>query len=218
MKPAGHWTAWQKAIAKWPFWVWEKLADASKDDEKCELAAIDGTTMSRSNPSQHYLTRIDSDKRINRPIQQVVLIDIKRRKFLSWKIRIRPKGEKCDVKYLFKHTIIKPETIIMDKGFDSEPLHAYLRANGVWSVAPTRKNCRKGSFRKQLRDCFDYALYWQRVIIESMFSAIKRLFGVHIRARSWRAQRAEIYNRFIAYNIGAKKNYFLQSFKIRNIY
>jgi transposase len=105
-----------------------------------------------------------------------------------------------------------PDGVLMDKGFDSEPLHNYLRDQGVWSVAPTRKGCKRGRYRKQLRDCFDWYLYWQRNIVESLFSAIKRLFGVHLHARSWRAQRAEIYSRLISYNIRAITTlYFLLS-------
>ena len=207
-----HWTSWQKAITKWPSWVWDALARASLDDEPCEIAAIDGTTLARSNPSQHYLHRIGSDGHVNRPIQQVLLVDVKKRKFLAWRIRAKPRGEKCDVPYLLRQSPITPEGVLMDKGFDSNPLHEWIRNNGIWSVAPVRKGCKKGNYRRQLRDCFDWCLYWQRNIVESLISAVKRLFGVHVRARTWRAQRAEIYSRLIAYNIGASiKDYFLQS-------
>ena len=196
-----HWTSWQKAIAKWPAWVWEALAKASSGEERCEIAAIDGTTLSRSNPSQHYLHRISSDGQVNRPVQQVLLIDVKRRKFLSWRIRAIPRGEKCDVRYLVKHSPGQIDGIVMDKNFDSNPLHTWLRDYGIWSVAPVRKGCKRGNYRRQLRDCFDWCLYWQRNIIESMISAVKRLFGVHLRARTWRAQRAEMYSRLISYNL-----------------
>ena len=206
-----HWTSWQRAIAKWPSMVWEALAKASACDEPCEIAAIDGTTHARSNPSKHYLQRIASDGKVARPVQQVTMIDVQRRKFLSWRIRAEPKGEKCDVPYLIQHSSVLPELVLMDKGFDSNPLHEWLREQGIWSIAPVRKKCNKGRFRKQLRDCFDWCLYWQRNIIESMFSAIKRLYGVHLRARTWKTQRIEIYSRLIAYNIRYKKDDLLQS-------
>ena len=89
----------------------------------------------------------------------------------------------------------------MDKGFDSNPLNEWLRNQGIWSVAPVRKGCKRGCYRRQLRDCFDWGLYWQRNIIESLISAVKRLFGSHVRARTARMQRAEISLRFIAYNL-----------------
>ncbi|MBU0979377.1 MAG: transposase [Nanoarchaeota archaeon] len=214
-----HWTTWQKAIAKWPFWVWDALADVSVEDEPCEIAAIDGTTLARSNPSQHYLRRIGAEGRVSRPVQGVLLVDVERRKFLAWRVRATPRGEKCDVPYLFGRCPNSVDLVLMDKGFDSEPLHEWLRDHGVWSIAPTRKGCKRGRYRKQLRDCFDHALYWQRNIVESLISAVKRLYGVHLRARSWRAQRAEVYARLISYNIGAKiKHYFLLSHLRGKIY
>ncbi len=198
-----HWTTWQKATAKWPAWVWDALAQASVDEKHCEWAAIDGTTLSRTNASQHYLKRIGEDNHIKRPVQEVIMIDVEHRKFLSWRFRAKPRGEKCDVPYLVQHSPILPEGVLMDKGFDSNPLHAFLRKEGMWSIAPVRKGCKRGNFRKQLRDCFDWAIYWQRNIVESLISAVKRLFGSHVRARTARMQRAEVFCRFIAYNIGA---------------
>ena len=199
-----HWTTWQKAIQKWPAWVWDALAQASLDYETCELAAIDGTGFSRTNASPYYLKRIDSQKKIKRHTQVMVMVDVDRRKFLSWRFRAKPRGETRDVPYLVKRTPTRPETILMDKGFDSNPLHAWIRERGMWSVAPVRKTCKRGRYRKQLRDCFDYGLYWQRNIVECLIGVVKRLFGSHVRARKARMQRAEISMKFLAYNMGAK--------------
>ena len=196
-----HWTTWQKAIAKWPAWVWDALAQASAGDAPCAIAAIDGTTLARSNPSKHYLNRINSDGQVSRPMQEVLMVDVQRRKFLSWRFRATPRGEKCDVRYLIEHSPTLPELVLMDRGFDSNPLHTWLREHGVWSVAPVRKGCKRGQYRRQMRDCFDWCLYWQRSIVECMISAVKRLYGVHVRARTWRAQRAEVYSRLISYNL-----------------
>lgn len=202
-KKKRHWTTWQKAISKWPQWVWDALAKASVEGERCEIAAIDGTTISRTNASQHYLKRIDREEVVQRPVQEVVMIDVNKRKFLSWRIRAKARGEKCDVPYLVKKCCCTVGGIAMDKNFDSNPLHTWLREHGLWSIAPVRKGCRRGNYRKELRDFFDWTLYWQRNIIESLISAIKRLFGSHVRARNARMQRAELNSRFIAYNISA---------------
>ena len=198
-----HWTTWQKAIGKWPQWVWDALADASVDHKECEVAAIDGTTFSRTNASDHYLKRIDHEDVILRPVQGIIMIDVEKRKFLSCRIRAKIRGEKCDVPYLVRKSPCKLNGIILDKGFDSNPLHMFLREQGIWSVAPVRKGCRRGFYRKELRDFFDYGLYWQRNIVESLISAVKRLFGSHVRARNAHMQRAELFCRLIAYNIGA---------------
>ena len=55
---------------------------------------------------------------------------------------------------------------------------------------------------KQWKDCFDYALDWQRNLVECLFSALKRLFGTSLSSLSAKTQRAELYMRLIAYNLG----------------
>ena len=54
----------------------------------------------------------------------------------------------------------------------------------------------------ELKDCFDYSLYWQRNLVECLFSALKRLFGTSLSSLSAKTQRAELYMRLIAYNLG----------------
>ena len=116
-----HWTTWQKAIQKWPAWVWDALAAASVGEEPCELAPIDGTGLSRTNASQHYLKRIDREHKIKRHVQAIVMVDVKRRKFLPWRLRAKPRGETCDVPYLIRKNPTLPELALMDKGYDSKP-------------------------------------------------------------------------------------------------
>jgi len=140
-------TAWQKAIAKWPQWVWDALREASIGEEECEVGAIDGTTLTRSDASQHYLRRIDREDKVGRPVQEVLLVDVRKRIFLAWRIRAAPRGEKCDVPYLIRTCPVLVDGVLMDKGFDSNPVHTYLREEGIWSVAPVRKGCRRGRYR-----------------------------------------------------------------------
>jgi len=207
-----HWTCWQRAVAKWPSWVWHALARASAGDDECSVAAIDGTGISRTNPSYHYVKRIGQTTPVRRPMQAIVMIDVKRRKFLSWRVRAKPRGEKCDTPYLIKHSPVLPETILMDKGFDANWIHEYLRDKGIYSIAPVKKGCKRGRYRKQLRDCFDYGQYWQRSIVESLIGAVKRKYGEHVRARTARTRRAEVYMKLITYNIMTRSiHYLLQS-------
>jgi len=168
-----------------------------------EVAAIDGTSLQRYNPSEHYLKRIDRLGKTSVPVYINAMIDVIRRKFVAVRHHTKKSGEIRDVKYLVNQTISEIELILMDKAYDSEKLHRFLREIGIFSVAPVKKNWARGQLRKQLKDCFDYALYWQRNLIESLFSALKRLFGNSLSSVSAKTQRAEIYMRMIAYNLGA---------------
>lgn len=198
-----HWTTLQKFRKRVPLTIWQTLLQCTISNPVA-VAAIDGTSLQRSNPSMHYLKRIDQETKTSIPIYLNAMIDVVQRKFVALHHHAKKSGEIQDVKYLIKQTKQDIELILMDKLYDSEKLHRYLREQGIFSVAPVKKNWAKGQLRKQLKDCFDYALYWQRNLIESLFSALKRLFGNHLRGLTARTQRAEIYMRLIAYNLGAK--------------
>ena len=198
-----HWTTLQKCRKRLPLAIWQALL-SSTIDAPIAIGAIDGTSMQRSNPSEHYLKRIDRDAGTSIPVYLNAMIDVVQRKFVAIRHHAKKAGETADVPYLIEQTKKEIELVLMDKAYDSEKLHRYLREQGIFSIAPVKKNWAKGQFRKQLKDCFDYCLYWQRNLIECLFSALKRLFGNHLRGLTARTQRAEIYMRLIAYNLGAR--------------
>lgn len=197
-----HWTTLQKFRQRVPLCIWQILLKCTVSNP-IAVAAIDGTSMQRHNPSMHYLKKIDRENKISVPIYLNVAVDVIRRKFAAVRHHAKKAGEARDVPYLVEQSPSEIELVVMDKAFDSEKLHRYFRERGTYSIAPVKKNWAKGQYRKQLRDCFDYCLYWQRNLIESLFSALKRLFGNHLRGLTARTQRAEIYMRLIAYNLGA---------------
>ena len=197
-----HWTTLQKFRKRIPLVIWQALLKNTLE-KSIAVAAIDGTSMQRHNPSMHYLKKIDRENKISVPIYLNVAVDVIRRKFAAVRHHAKKSGEAKDVYYLLKQSPKEIELAVMDKLYDSEKLHRFLRRIGTYSIIPVKKNWAKGQYRKQLKDYFDYCLYWQRNLIESLFSALKRLFGNHLRGLSARTQRAEIYMRMIAYNLGA---------------
>ena len=197
-----HWTTLQKFRQRLPLSIWQRLLSYTITDP-IEIAAIDGSSMQRSNPSAHYLKRIDRDSRTQVPIFFNAMVDVKRRKFVSVRHHAKRHGEIRDVPYLVKMSMQDIELVLMDKLYDSEKLHRFLRCKGIYSIAPVKKNWAKGQLRKQLKDQFDYGLYWQRNLVECLFSALKRLFGNHLRGLTARMQRAELYMKLIAYNLTA---------------
>ena len=197
-----HWTTLQKFRKRVPLAIWQTLLKFTVKNP-IAIAVIDGTSMQRNNPSMHYLKRIDREDKISIPIYLNVMVDAIRRKFVAIRHHATKCGEVPDAYYLLKQFSDEIELVVMDKLYDSEKLHRFLRESRTYSIIPVKKNWAKGQYRKQLKNCFDYGLYWQRNLIESLFSALKRLFGNHLRGLTARTQRAEIYMRLIAYNIGA---------------
>lgn len=198
-----HWTTLQKFRQRLPLYVWQKILAATTPDT-IEVAAVDGTSLQRSNPSEHYLKKIASEEKVSIPVYLNAMVDVIRRKFVAIRHHAKKASEVADVYYFMERIEQDIDLIVMDKAYDSEKLHRYLRQKGTWSVAPVKKNWAKGQLRKQLKECFDYSLYWQRNLVECLFSALKRLFGNHLRGLTARTQRAELYMRLIAYNIRAR--------------
>ena len=208
-----HWTTLQKAAKRLPKRLWQSLLAATITAEVIPLAAADGTGLSRNNASEYYVRRIDRKQPIHKATQVIALVDVEQRKFIAGNLWTHAQGETRRIPQLHTKCKVKPEVLLMDKGFDAEWLHQWLNEHGTFSVAPARKNCRRGNHRKLMRDCMDWTLYWQRNIVESLFSALKRLFGSTLRCNHIKTQTAELFCRLIAYNIGYRLRHFLLSRK-----
>ena len=198
-----HFTTLQKAAKRLPRSIWQSLLAATIEFKNTYLAAADGTGFTRSGPSQYFMKRIDRKNLVGKPVQAITMIDVEKRKFLAGCFFAKPHGEAKRVSFLHKQSPTVPEVLLMDKGFDAEYLHQWLNEHGTFSIAPVRKNCVRGRHRKLMRDCMDWCLYWQRNIVESLFSALKRLFGDSIKSRKSVMINAELFCRLIAYNLGA---------------
>jgi len=200
-----HWTTLQKAAKRLPKALWQSLLASTITVESVPLAAADGTGFARSGPSHYFLKRIDRKGPIGRPVQAITMVDVEQKKFIAGTFMAKPAGEAKRIPTIHKQTPVKPDVLVMDKGFDAEWLHKWLNQNGTFSVIPARKNCRRGKFRKLMKNCMDYYIYWQRNIIESLYSALKRLFGNAIKSRHIKTQTAELFCRLIAYNLEVHK-------------
>src|SRR3989344_8015016 len=85
-----HWTTLQKFRKKVPLCIWQTLLKCTNSNS-IAVAAIDGTSMQRHNPSMHYLKRIDRENNISVPVYLNVMVDVVRRKFLA----VRHHATKC---------------------------------------------------------------------------------------------------------------------------
>jgi hypothetical protein len=180
----------------------EIIAKMVRSNE-ASLVAIDGTGFSLNVRSPYFCT-IAGER--NRFMQTNVSAEVRRRLIIAVRLRRKKRHENKDVPYLMEHSKQLPITaFIMDKGFDSEKNHEEAEKHGARMIAPLRKNSVKkykvsGLHRKKLVDNFPSDIYRQRVIIESIFSAVKRRFGHELYSRKFVTQKNELLFRFIAYD------------------
>ena len=161
--------------------------------------AVDGTGFSKTNPSFHYLKRIDGANPRNYT-KLSALLDLKTKKFLVMRIRTTPRHDIQDVKYLLKR-ISDVKTFSGDKGYCAEWLYELCYWKGIQTFIPLKKNIRRGHFRKKQMKNWNKREYNLRSNVEAGFSAIKRKYGGAVKAKKIAGMRTEIFCKGIAHNL-----------------
>ena len=188
-----------KSRKRIPIKLWQKLLKLTAGLSSGKVA-IDGTGFSKTNPSFHYLKRIDGANPKNYT-KLSALLDLKTKKFLAMRIRTTPRHDMQDVKYLLKRVSVV-KTFYGDSGYDAEWLHEMLYWRKVQAYIPPRRNVRIRKFRKKQMKKWDKKEYNLRSNVESGFSAIKRKYGGAVRAKRIEGMRSEILLKGIAHNLG----------------
>jgi hypothetical protein len=188
----------KKFVKRIPFWLKSRLTAHSAGFEPAEYGAIDSTGLSRCNASRHFLRRIGGSK-MKRCLK--LSLYTSKRRILSFRLRSRWRGDTLDVNYLTTMSPVLAEVNCLDKGYDSNDIHAHFRELGVCSIIPAKKNCRRGRYRKEMRDFMDWSQYWERNCGEYNNSSLKRRFGDYIRSVCFRSQHSEVAARIILHNL-----------------
>jgi len=187
-----------KSRKKIPIELWQKLLKLTAGLSSGKIG-IDGTGMSKLNPSFHYLKRIDGANPKSYT-KLSVLFDLKNKKFLMMRIRTSPRHDMQDVKYLLKRTENLQE-LYADTGYCAEWLHELCYWQGVQTFIKPRKNVKMKRFRKMQMENYDEEKYHLRNLIECGFSCIKRKYGGDVRAKKIQGMRCEIFCKGIAHNL-----------------
>src|SRR3989344_3450833 len=178
----------------------EKLFAQTAFFAEINVASIDATTISRTNPSWHYIKRIDREKPVSRPLKLSAIVDTRRKKILGLRLRAKPRHDIKDVSYLLKRLSATPRILVADKGYDSEAVHNLCYKHGIISMIPSRKNTKKGFYRKIMKKHWRIRTYHRREISESLFGATKQKYGASVSSRLIQTQKSDIYLRGIIHN------------------
>ena len=127
------------------------------------IVAVDSTGFGRTNPSFHYIKRIDRKNPIKRYAKLSVFFDIDNRKFLALKIRVQPRHDIKDVYYLLNQkTVCK---IIGDSAYDAESFHEMCFWKGIKLIIKPKRNVKKGFFRRKQMKNYSEKIYHQRSLV-----------------------------------------------------
>jgi transposase len=189
-----------KSRKRIPFWIWNNLLKLTAG-ETSGIIGIDGTGFSRTNPSFHYVKRIDAKKPVKRYAKLSALFDLAKKKFTALKVRMKPRHDMMDARPLVAGAT-RIKKLFGDSAYDAESLHEYCYWNNIQTITKPKKNIKRGGFRKLQMRNFSEEEYHQRSLIESGFGSLKRKYGGSVLAKKSKGVKTEIYCKAIAHNIG----------------
>ena len=182
-----------------PLWMWNKILQLTAEFDSY-IVAVDSTGFSRQNPSFHYIKRIDRKNPVKSYVKLSSFFDTRKKKFIALRIRAKPRHDVLDVPCLLKQRS-NMKKLVGDSAYDAESIHELAHEYDIITVIKPRKNVKRGYFRKKQLRHYSERTYHRRSIHESGHSGLKRRNGSTVMANTISAQRAEIYCKFIAYNL-----------------
>ncbi len=203
-----HYTTLQKASTRLDVAMLQKILESFVMNMKIKsmFAGIDATGFGHGQSSYYYTKRAKLRRKF---VKMSAISDMKSQIICAIKIRHRTRHDGIDFVPLLQkaNRIIPIDTVVADKGYDSERNHVESDSLGIVSIIPPRYEYvpvykTRGYHRKRLkRYGYDESLYHQRNKTETIFSVIKKMFGENVTSRKISTQNRELFHRVIAYNV-----------------
>lgn len=181
--------------------------------------AVDGTGLSPGALSTYFVKRA-KDRGNGLPwrhwLKWVVAVDIARQVVLAQVAKPGPTNDSATLRPLVDAALaLAPISLVLaDAEFDSERNHQHIRKSvGADSIIPAKRGkptWKVRGVRAQMRTHFPQAIYGQRALVESIFSAVKRKLSARAPGRSSESQCLQALLLGLAYNIYRLKVYFCQ--------
>ena len=175
---------------------WQSLLRATCGDPY--IVALDSTGLSRTNPSYHYLQRIDG-KIPQKHVKLSCSLDTRNKKFCAAKIRVIPRHDSKDAKGLLEACL--PKIAVADKAYNVESLYRFCEEEGILLMSPQKKNVKRGYARRKMQKLFRTRTYNRRQLVEAGFGSTKRKYGASVSSRTCRTIRSEVYSRLVCHNL-----------------
>jgi len=170
----------------------------------------DGTGLSFTGRSSYYVRRIMGQRGMKRKgYARLVIVNTTKNIILGAGLRVLPVGELSLLQKIWPKLARKPSTLVWDKAGDSEDHHKWLEHDEqVRSIAPARKGCKKGFFRKKLFLNLPEKTYGKRNHSETTIRLYKHSFGESLKAKSIRGRRAEVACNVLTHNLNQRIKFF----------
>jgi transposase len=188
-----------KSRKRIPKWIWNKMLALSANFPSVNVA-IDSTGFSKTNPSFHYVKRINCKKPVKRYAKLSAFFDIDSRKFLALKVRVKPRHDILDAKILLNQ-FTDFRILFGDSAYCVESLYEDCFNKNIQTIIKPRKNVKRGFYRRKQMKNYSEKRYHQRSLIESGFGSLKRKYGGNISSKRAFGIVPEIYLKAISHNL-----------------
>ena len=182
-----------------PIFLWNSLLKLTAGISHNSVA-VDSTGFARTNPSYHYIKRIDSKNPVKRYAKLSAFFDLPTRKFTALKVRVKPRHDMKDINYLLNQSSPK-EKLFGDSAYDAESLHEKCFGLKIQTIIKPKNNVKKGFYRRKQMKNYSEQEHHQRSLIESGFGSLKRKYGSSVSGKCWKSVNSEIYCKAISHNL-----------------